>query len=320
MSDETSISMIGPIKILLIEDNQRMQESLKNGFQGVDSNYQFVAETGNGKKALEILQTTKIDLVIMDYRLEEKDLWGVELTKYIVKQYPDIKIIFWSVNIRSVDVNKAKNAGAHGYMPKESRNIEIKVAIDKVMRGEEVWLDTNSSSNLTKTEIKVMEQLAKGKSNQKIAIALLRKKFLNKTKNEMGFADKYKTIDEYMDEVCDKTGTMRLESQTTTVQTHLVNIKRKCNGLSRGELIREAIDKYSELEDKRDISSEDVAVLELLHYAVKPELIAKTLAISERNVEKIRNKFNPEEIKTFLGASKNLDSPTLDRLGKITLS
>lgn len=79
MSDETSISMIGPIKILLIEDNQRMQESLKNGFQGVDSNYQFVAETGNGKKALEILQTTKIDLVIMDYRLEEKDLWGWSL-------------------------------------------------------------------------------------------------------------------------------------------------------------------------------------------------------------------------------------------------
>lgn len=304
MSDETSISIKGPIKILLIEDNPRMQESLRNGLQGIDSNLQFVAETGNGKKAFEILRATKIDLVIMDYELEKESRWGAELTKDIIKQFTDIKIIFWSVNTRPVDVEKAKAAGAHGYIPKESTDIQIKVAIDKVMDDEEVWLDTNPRLKLTKPELapkerEVMRQLAKGKSNQQIAIVLLREEFLDSTKNEVGFADKYKnkTIDEYMDEIPDKAEFTRFESRTKTVERHLVNIKTKYNnGLSRGKLIKEAIKEYSELEDKRDIPPEEIAVLEFLHYAIKPELIAEALAISERDVEKIKKKFNPEDI------------------------
>lgn len=298
--------MKGPIKILLIEDNQRMQKSLKNGLQGIDSNLQFVAETGNGKKAFEILQITKIDLVIMDYELEKESRWGVELTKDIVKQFPDIKIIFWSVNTRPVDVEKAKAAGAHGYVTKESTDIEVKIAIDKVMHGEESWLDKNlrlelTKPELTEKEIKVMRQLAKGKSNKQIASALLREEFLGKIEQEEELADKYKTIDEYMDEIPDEAEAeaTRFESRTKTVETHLVNIKPKYNGPSRGELIKKAIEEYSELEDKRDISPEVIAVLELLHLEIKPEWIAKTLAISERDVEKIKKKFNPEDISKF---------------------
>lgn len=296
MSNETSISMKGPIKILLIEDNPRMQESLKNGLQGIDSNLQFVAETGNGKKAFEILQVTQIDLVIMDYELEKESRWGVELTKDIVKQFPDIKIIFWSVNTRPVDVERAKAAGAHGYVPKESTDNKVKIAIDKVMRGEESWLDTNPRLKLTVTEIKVMEQLAKGKTNQQVAIALLREKFLHKTKHTVEFADKYKTIDKYMDEVDKLTKKTRLESHTKTVEAHKVNIKNKCEDFFLGKLMEPAIYEFGELENKRNISPEVMAVLKLLADGKKPELIAEALAISVRDVEKIKKKFNPEDI------------------------
>ena len=300
MSYTTPVSIEGSIKILLIEDSLRMQESLRNGLQGIDSNLQFVGVTGNSRQAWEILQTTEINLVIMDYVLEKESLWGVELTKKIVIQFPDIKIIFCSAHTKPVDVKKAKDAGAHGYVPKESTDSEIKIAIDRVMRGEEVWIDSIETSpriKLTEMEIKVMEQLAKGKSNQQIAIALLREEFLDKTGLEEGFPDRYETIGEYMDEVLDRY--TRLESRTTTVQTHLVNIKNKYGGPSRGQLIRIAIENYGGLENKRPISPEEIAVLESLHYGVAPKQIARTLAISEIDVEKIRKKFDPEDINPF---------------------
>ena len=148
--------------------------------------------------------------------------------------------------------------------------------------------ETSPRIKLTEMEIKVMEQLAKGKSNQQIAIALLEKKFLDKTGLEEEFPDRYETIGEYMDEVLDRY--TRLESRTTTVQTHLVNIKNKYGGPSRGQLIRIAIENYGGLENKRPISPEEIAVLESLHYGVAPKQIARTLAISEIDVEKIRKK------------------------------
>lgn len=208
MSNKPPVSIGGLYKILLVEDTEWMGETLINNLQKIDQNLQFAPVAENGRQALETLRASgsEVNLVIMDYKLGERSRWGVELTKDIVKEFPEMKIIFWSTHINKIDLINAKNAGAHGYMPKETTFKDVKDAIDRVMRGEEAWLTENSGKKpieeeLTPMEIKVLTLRASGKSDKQIATFLLEKEFNKKSIDDVAFKDKYKSINEYMDEV-----------------------------------------------------------------------------------------------------------------------
>jgi len=100
MSIETTINTI---KFLLVEDDWRLRDSLLHGL-AKNPKLRCVATADSGQQALVHLRTQEIDLVIMDYALNDHGLWGVELTRDIHKQFPEIKILFWSAHIREVDL------------------------------------------------------------------------------------------------------------------------------------------------------------------------------------------------------------------------
>lgn len=180
---ETPIKM----KILLVEDENNwkkiFQEALKSS-----PNIHIVAIAKNGQEALHYLKDDflAINLVIMDYELEDDSLWGVELAERILKQNPMMKMIFWSAHIKYMDVERARRAGAHGYVQKTVLDEDLISAIYKVAEGRWICLTRKpnpeliSFNKLTPTEEKVMEILADGKSYRQIAGSFLKAEYKKK--------------------------------------------------------------------------------------------------------------------------------------------
>lgn len=229
------------IRVLLVEDHWRMRESIKSGLSMYE-NLQFVAEAENSYQALKCVRSNYIDLIIMDYQLTNDSLWGIELTKEILKKHPRIKIIFWSVNTREIDMISAMKVGAQGYLSKEETDGEVKKAIDTVMRGGAVWpFDLKSrierKKKLSPMEMKVTELLFQGKGYKQIAYDLLVceydkkiKKFgIGRVLKEFGSFEKYImqkcTRSHGNDEKQEKCGKTRWDSRKRTVESYAKPIK-----------------------------------------------------------------------------------------------
>lgn len=293
MSTETSISTI---KFLLIEDDWRLRDSLLHGL-AKDPKLQCVAATDNGQQALEHLRTEAIDLIIMDYALNDHNLWGVELTREIHKEFPEKKVMFWSAHIREIDLEQAKEAGASGYVPKDKSDQYVMDAIDRIMRGEHVWANNQSevpgingeNRKLTPTEVKIMELLAEGKSNTQIAYSRLEIEYRKMIED---YGNDY-VITNYGSQ-SDFISVERLKASTRNVEKHCENIREKLNIRNRIDLFRRALDEYGKLENRRTliISEIEIKVLMLLHESKKDAEIAELLQIKESEVARIRKKFN----------------------------
>ena len=291
MSTETSINTI---KFLLVEDDWRLRDSLLHGL-AKNPKLRCVATADSGQQALVHLRTQEIDLVIMDYALNDHGLWGVELTRDIHKQFPEIKILFWSAHIREVDLEQAKEAGANGYVSKDKSDQEVIDAIHRIMRDEQVWviddfnvLDINAENKrLTPMEVKIMELLAEGKQNTQIAYSLLEIEY-RKRVEDLGneyVKSSYGDLRDFIDEE-------KLKSRTRTVERHFDNIREKLSIRNRSDLFRLAFNEYGKLEIRRTTTEIEIKVLMLLHEEKKNAEIAELISIKIQEVESIRNKFH----------------------------
>ncbi len=230
------------IRILLVEDHWRMRQSIKSGLSTYE-NLQFVAEAENSCQAFNCLESNYIDLVIMDYQLSNDSLWGIELTKEILKRYPGIRIIFWSVNTREVDIISAMEVGAQGYLSKVETDDEVKKAIDTIMQGGTVWpFDLESRiekrKKLSPMKMRVTELLFQGKGYKQIAYDLLACEYDKKIKRlgidcvlkESGSFEKYimqKCIHpQRNDEKQEKCSKTRWDSRKRTVESYAKPIKK----------------------------------------------------------------------------------------------
>ncbi|UJP04870.1 MAG: response regulator transcription factor [Nitrosomonas sp.] len=171
------------INIMLVEDHWLVRESIRNGLSKY-GNIRFVAEAENGDQVFKHLKTKAVDLILMDYQLPDYSLWGIELSKKILKQFPQIKIILWSIHTREEDIISAMRVGCHGYLSKQKTNDEIKNAIDKVMHGEKIWpldlVNQIEQKRLSPMKMKVTALLVQGKCYKQIAYDLLKEEYSKK--------------------------------------------------------------------------------------------------------------------------------------------
>lgn len=250
MSTELSVNTI---KFLLVEDDWRHRDSLLHGL-AKNPNLSCVATADSGQQALARLGIHEIDLVIMDYALKDHSLWGVELTREIHKQFPEIKILFWSAHIREVDFEQAKEAGANGYVSKDKSDQDVIDAIHRIMQGEQVWAtdefkvpDAHAvNKRLTPMEVKIMELFAEGRKNTQIAYSLLEIEY-GKMTEDFGkeyVMSNYGDLRDFIDEE-------KLKSRTRTVERHFDNIREKLCLRNRNDLFKQALDDYGKLEIRR---------------------------------------------------------------------
>ncbi|MBT2604189.1 response regulator transcription factor [Bacillus sp. ISL-4] len=102
--------------IIIIDDHQLFREGVKR-ILDFESSFDVVAEGDDGSEAMDLVETHKPDVVIMDINMPNMN--GVEATKMIVNRYPETKVTILSIHDDENYVQHALKTGAQGYLLKE---------------------------------------------------------------------------------------------------------------------------------------------------------------------------------------------------------
>src|SRR6266542_4913341 len=174
------------IHLLIADDHQLIIDGLTKILE-TENTIGEIYSANNGREAVDKVSTHNIDCVIMDINMPV--LNGLEATKLIKKEKPEIKIIVVSMFCDAAIVNKMLKAGADAFINKDTGKNELLKAIDKVMHGEK-YISPEISTNLfthlsdrnvntpehekylTEREIEIIRYIADGLTNQEIAAKL----------------------------------------------------------------------------------------------------------------------------------------------------
>jgi DNA-binding NarL/FixJ family response regulator len=126
------------IRIVLVDDHELVRGSWKLLLKQ-DTRFSVVGECRNGAEAIEEAQKLMPDIMIMDINMYPMN--GMEATEMITKVAPSVKIIGLSINNQPAYVQKMMNAGAKGYMTKNSSLHEMTHAIMEVHNGRQYICD-----------------------------------------------------------------------------------------------------------------------------------------------------------------------------------
>ena len=208
------------ITIAMAEDHQMLIDGVKSFFE-YDDDINIIGTVNNGEDLVKLVSLKQPKLVITDIRMPRMD--GIEATKLIKKQFPHIKVLALTMFDQPDAIKQMLDAGASGYLLKNSGIKMLSKAIVTVANGD-TFFDPNVAFNFMNDYIQ--ENVTIGKS-EKIILSNREKEILQLIANG-------KTSKEIAEE---------LFIAKTTVDTHRKNMIRKLNLNGGNELIKYAIDK-----------------------------------------------------------------------------
>lgn len=119
--------------ILLVDDHPVFRKGMRSLLED-EEDLQVVGEAGDGRTALKLIQDLSPDIIVMDVTMPE--LNGIEATRRIVSEYHDTKVVALSIHAEKQFVKDMLQAGAAGYMLKDSGAEELVKGIRAIMAGE----------------------------------------------------------------------------------------------------------------------------------------------------------------------------------------
>jgi two-component system NarL family response regulator len=166
-----------PIRVMLVDDHPAFLKGMSALVES-EPDLSVVAETGDGRKALEIYRKAKPDVVLMDLRLP--GMGGVEAILAIRKEFPNARIIVLTTFDTDEDIYRAIQSGAQSYLLKDTPLTELSKTIRAVNSGQQVLTPKmierlaarQRRSDMTEREMKVLNLLVKGRSNKEISSSL----------------------------------------------------------------------------------------------------------------------------------------------------
>ena len=178
-----------PKKVFLVEDHPIFRDGLISIMkQKTKGELVACGSADNAGSALEEIKELKPDVILVDISIKGPD--GIELTKMIRTQYPDLPILLLSMHDESIYAERAFRAGANGYIMKQEPADNIINAIQTVLRGEmfasskimnkilrktahkKIETDTFPENILSDRELEVFRLLGEGRSTRQIAEGL----------------------------------------------------------------------------------------------------------------------------------------------------
>ena len=200
------------IRVMLIDDHPMVQDGLIACFSYYDD-IEVVACCNDGATALAEAQLCRPDVILMDISMPGMN--GIEATEIITEQLKDTKVLIFSMHDNAEFVTSAIQAGASGYILKNTSSTEVYQAIKEISLGKPYFssalakvLATNPVQNknerLTNREQVILSHIARGKSSKEVASIL--------------------------------------DISSRTVEAHRRNIKAKLHLDSLAELVRYAVD------------------------------------------------------------------------------
>jgi DNA-binding NarL/FixJ family response regulator len=119
--------------ILIVDDHPLVREGLISILKSA-AGYEVVGQAGNARDAIRMVKNLKPDLVLLDLGLPDKS--GIELSREIRNISPPTRILIVSMHSKVDYIVKAFQAGATGYMTKESATERLLQGIEDVLNGE----------------------------------------------------------------------------------------------------------------------------------------------------------------------------------------
>ena len=168
------------IKVLLVDDHPVVRAGM-DGILSAHDGFDVVGEAENGKDAVRLAAELQPDVILMDLRMPGGD--GVTAIKEITAKKGAPHILVLTTFDSDRDIVRAIEAGATGYLLKDTPRDELFRAIRAVAKGESVLapavaarlmgrMRAPAEEKLSGREIEVLELVSKGNSNREIAKAL----------------------------------------------------------------------------------------------------------------------------------------------------
>ena len=120
------------IRILLCDDHTLFRHGVGR-ILAAQSDWTVVAEAGDGREAVRLALELQPDIAILDVGMPL--LNGIEAIRQITRRAPNIKVLALSVYSQEAYVTQALKAGVHGYLLKDSADIDLLHAVTSVMAG-----------------------------------------------------------------------------------------------------------------------------------------------------------------------------------------
>jgi len=172
-------------RVLIVDDQTLFRSGLARLLDG-DDRVSVIGEAGDGVEAVQKVSTLKPDIVLMDLRMPNLD--GIEATRKIVAEHPEVRVLILTTFEADNHVIQALKVGASGYILKDSQPDAIVSSILAVAAGERVMSGAVASrvlemltgtttpkefyDGLTAREIEILKMLASGMANKQIAYKL----------------------------------------------------------------------------------------------------------------------------------------------------
>jgi DNA-binding NarL/FixJ family response regulator len=208
------------IRVLVVDDHWVVREGLRR-YLTDEPELMVIGEASNGNQAIALARELKPDVILMDILMPQMD--GIEATARIKAEMPKVEIIALTSVLQDHSVSQAIQAGATGYLLKDTNGAELLRAIRSAVDGK-VQLSPEAATRLAKElrfpdhverltdrETEILKSVADGLSNKEIARRL---------------SISEKTVKAHLNSVFAKLGVhSRTQAALHAIRTGLVSLK-----------------------------------------------------------------------------------------------
>lgn len=170
-----------PVTVFIADDHPILRIGLSMYLES-KSDIKIIGEADNGFDAVNAIKANTPNVVLMD--IDMPGLSGIEAIRVLRKTLPDLKIVVLSTYTKKEYIQEAMQEGASGYVAKNTKIEELAKIIEDLAAGRKCYSpylldlavkwrpsegEDGEDHGLTKTEIKVLRNIAAGKTNSEIA-------------------------------------------------------------------------------------------------------------------------------------------------------
>jgi DNA-binding NarL/FixJ family response regulator len=166
------------ISVLLVDDHALVRRGFRRILED-ERDITVVGEASDGAEAVRLAHELHPQVIVMDCAMP--GLNGLQATRQILEKHPQTLVLMLSMHPEDTLVRQALAAGARGYVLKNAVDLELGVAIRRIVAGETVLdsqlerpaaLKGERNSGLTQRELEILQMIVDGKSNKEIAAVL----------------------------------------------------------------------------------------------------------------------------------------------------
>ena len=179
---------MGRVRILLADDHTLVRAGLRKLLEE-RPDWEVIAEAGDGREAVRLAEQHKPDVAVLDVAMPL--LNGIEATRQITRRVPGTRVLVLSMHADEAYVTQILQAGATGYLLKDSADVDLLKAVGEAAKGKsffspaiaKVMLDdyvrqladkgvTDRYDALSEREREIFQLIAEAKTNKEIAALL----------------------------------------------------------------------------------------------------------------------------------------------------